>query len=415
MANTDIKWFSFDNTNAPQLSNTWGCMIDVLDACLVTGFGSQLVSSIVIEDGVAIATFSGAHNFKQFQVVEFSGATEPTLNAEFKVLGLTANTIEFLVDLPNQVTDGAISCKLAPLGWNKKFAGTQKAVYQAKDTIANPYFLRVDNSLDPLYAASYAKYGKVGILESCTGIDDLTGRQAPFVDNEPTRNWVATESGSSVRNGWFKWQYAVHEGSAAGNIYYESEGATNGNRPWVLIGNDSGFFIIPHATVNNFLAIPYGFCCIQHKEKSKPYLFATNRWGVAASNNLCETPLGKSELISVACLYDHSDQVINTRFSSLTPGMKSNIVNISSGIAANNIKVDPLDGYMLTPFYVLDPDNYLIEKLPMIHFCVNNASDLPDKTLFNIGNDYFMSFRYKNTAGGVIGSLFFKLHKGGLL
>src|SRR5690606_42102502 len=46
MVNTEIKWFSFDNTNAPQFTNTWGCLIDVLDACLVTGFGSQIVSSI---------------------------------------------------------------------------------------------------------------------------------------------------------------------------------------------------------------------------------------------------------------------------------------------------------------------------------------------------------------------------------
>lgn len=410
-----VKWFSFDNTNAPQLTNEWGCLIDVLDACLISGFGSQNISSLVVSNGVAKATFGTSHNFKQFQVVEVSGATQTALNGEFKILGLTSTTIEFLVSSPDLTATGTISAKIAPLGWSKSFSGTQKAVYQAKDKIANPYFLRVDNSCDPAYNTNYAKFAKVGILESCAGINDLTGRQAPFADNEPTRNWVATGSGSNVINGWFKWQYAVHERSADSNAFFENDGATNGIRPWVLIGNDSGFFIIPRATVNNFLAIPYGFCCIQHKGMSKPYLFATNRWNVASSNNLCETPLGKSELISVACLYSHNNQAANTRFSSLAPGLKSNIVNISSGIAGNNIKVDQLDGYVLTPFYILDPDNYLIEKLPMIHFCVNNASDLLDKTLFNIGGDYFMSCRYRNMASGVIGSLFFKLHEGGLL
>lgn len=414
MAN-NIKFFTSLNMNAPSLSNDWGVLIDILDACLVTGYGSQPVAGIGVENGIAIVTFNSPHGLQQFQVIELSGADQPEFNGEFKILGVGATTIEFSIEVPDQVATGTISCKVAPLGWDKKFSGTHKAVYQAKDKTLNPYFLRVDNSLDPLYTANYAKYGKVGILESCTGIDDLTGRQAPFSEDEPTRNWIATGSGSGVKNGWFKWQYAVHESSATSKNYYESEGTTNGNRPWMLIGDDSGFFIIPHATVNNFLAIPYGFCCIQHGEKSKPYLFATNRWASAGYNNLCETPLGRSELISAACLYDHNNKAANTRFSSLTPGMKSNIVDISSGVATNNIKVDPLDGHMLTPFYVLDPNNYLIGKLPMIHFCVNDASTLPDKTPFNIGNDYFISCRYRNTAGGVIGSLFVKLHEGGLL
>lgn len=223
MANTDIKWFSFDNTNAPQLTNTWGCMIDVLDACLVTGFGSQLVSSLVIEDGVATATFGGSHNFKQFQVVEISGANETILNGEFKILGLSANTIEFLIDLPDQGATGTISCKLASLGWTKAFSGTQKAVYQAKNKIANPYFLRVDNSCDPVYTDSYAKFAKVGMLDACTSIDDLTGNQAPFDPSNPNKNWVGSGSGSSAVAGWFKWQYAVNESAANSSSFYESE------------------------------------------------------------------------------------------------------------------------------------------------------------------------------------------------
>ncbi len=50
-------------------------MIDVLDACLVTGFGSQLASSLVINDGVGTITFGVSHNIEQFQWIELSGTT----------------------------------------------------------------------------------------------------------------------------------------------------------------------------------------------------------------------------------------------------------------------------------------------------------------------------------------------------
>ena len=414
MANTDIKWFSFDNTNAPQLTNTWGCMIDLLDACLVTGFGSQLVSSIVIADGVAIVTFGGAHNFKQFQVVEISGADQSTLNGEFKILGLTVTTIEFPVNLPDQSVTGVISCKLASLGWTKAFSGSQKAIYQAKNKNLNPYFLRVDNSRDPLYDASYAKYAKVAILESCNGIDDLTAAQAPFDANKPNKNWVATGSDGGVVNGWFKWQYAVHENSAVSQGYYESEGATNGNRKWVLIGDDSNFYLINTATVETYIAIPHGFCCIQHDNKPKPYLFANNRYAVASADNMCQTPLSRAELKSVASLYSHNGQLDNTRFSSVMPGIRGSNGTLSSGVATNDLRIDETRGYLLTPFYAFDADSYLIDEIPLIKYSVSNASGLLDRAILNVDDDYYLACRYRNTSGGIIGVLFFKIHDGGI-
>src|SRR5690606_37798808 len=191
------------------------------------------------------------------------------LNGEFKILGLSANTIEFLIDLPDQGATGTISCKLASLGWTKAFSGTQKAVYQAKNKIANPYFLRVDSSCDPVYTDSYAKFAKVGMLDACTSIDDLTGNQAPFDPSNPNKNWVGSGSGSSAVAGWFKWQYAVNESAANSSSFYESEGASNGNRSWVLIGTEDSFYLVNKATVTSVLEIPYGFGVIQHNEKPK--------------------------------------------------------------------------------------------------------------------------------------------------
>ncbi|MFW1970619.1 hypothetical protein [Acinetobacter bereziniae] len=406
MANTDIKWFSFDNTNAPQLTNTWGCLIDVLDACLVTGFGSQLVSNITILDGVGTATFGSNHNFKQFQVIEFSGSTIPELNKEFKILGITSNKIEFVVNLPDQTVTGTISAKLASLGWTKAFTGTQKAVYQAKDKIANPYFLRVDNSRDPVYTTTYAKFAKVGVLESCSGIDDIGGNQFPFDKSNPTKNWVGTGSGSSAIAGWFKWQYAVHESAAASSGWYESEGTTDGLRRWFIIGSKDSLYIINSATANSILEIPYSFGVIQHNGLPKPYLIATNRYAIANTSVLCATPLGDPDRIEVASLYNYAGVKINTLFSKLITGFGS----VKSGVATNLIKQDPIDGLILSPFYLLDPDNFILDKLPLVNCCMNDATTIANYTIFTEPNRAYIGCRFRTAAGGVLGLLLFTIY-----
>lgn len=409
MASTDIKWFSFDNLNAPQLSNTWGCMIDVLDACLVTGFGSQAVASIIISNGVGIASFNSAHNIKQFQVVEFSGADKPELNKEFKILGLTMNTIEFLIDLPDQTIVGTISCKLAPLGWTKKFSGTQKAVYQAKDIFANPYYFRVDNSRDAVYNNDYAKFAKVGVLESCSGIDDIGGSQIPFDSENLAKNWVGTGSGSDAVSGWFKWQYAVHDTSANSGGYFESEGASDGNRAWVLIGTKDGFYLINRATISTVLEIPYSFGVIQHNGKPKPYLIATNRYAAAGQPVISATPLGDPSRVEVASMYDYAGAKVNTQFSKLITGFG----DIKSGIATNVIKADPVDGLILTPFYLVDPSGYIIDRLPLVKCCVNNAASTANYSIFSEPKRAFIGCRFRTIAGGVLGLLMLAIYDEG--
>lgn len=80
VASTDIKYYLFTNTGAPQLSNNFGCMIDVLDACLVNGFGSQAVSTLTVSGTTATAAYASAHNYLQYQVVKFSNANQAEFN-----------------------------------------------------------------------------------------------------------------------------------------------------------------------------------------------------------------------------------------------------------------------------------------------------------------------------------------------
>lgn len=409
MANTDIKWFSFDNTNAPQLNNTWGCMIDVLDACLVTGYGSQPILSITITNGVGVAVFGGIHKIKQFQVVAFSGASVDGINSEFKVLGLTHNSIEFLVDLPDQEITGAISCKIAALGWSKVFSGAQKAVYQAKDTVKNPYFLRVDNSQDPVYNSNYAKFAKVGILETCSGIDDLSGNQAPYDISNPNKNWIGTGSNSGAIAGWYKWQYAISEWAAYNAAYGESNDVSNGDRAWTIIGINDSFYLINSATVGNTMCIPYAFGVYNYNNNEMPFLIAVNRHSPASSQLRATTTLSDANLLEIAGLYNAAGLPANTKFSKLVAGLGV----VSSGVATNNVKLNGVSGFTLSPYHVVDSENYILNALPLVQCCVNDATKFEDRSLAqDADGNVYLSCVYRVKQAGVQGVLFFKVYEG---
>ena len=268
---TDIKFYFSTNNNAPQLQNTYGSMIDVLDACLVNGFGSQTVSTLTASGTTVTATFGSAHNFMQYQVIKIVGATQTEYNGEFRILTVpNANSITFkLAAVPSVTTaTGTITSSLPSLGWEKPFSSTNvngggKAAYRSKNTLlpSRP-FLRVVDELDPAYSATYAKYAKVGIVEDMTDINTMLGVQAPYDSASPNKNWVGTGSETSGVNGWARWYYAADRPVSGGLVNSLTPAA--GNRQWILVGNGDYFYIlptttVPSATVNTQHASAYGF------------------------------------------------------------------------------------------------------------------------------------------------------------
>ena len=266
VASTDIKFYVHSNTNAPQLTNNFGCMIDVLDACLVNGFGSQAVSTLTAVGTTVTATFGSAHNFMQYQVIKIAGATQTEYNGEFRILTVpNANSITFKLAAAPSVTTatGTINCSLPPLGWLKPFSGTGKAAYRSANTLlASRPYLRVVDALDAAYTSTYAKYAKVGIVEDMSDIDTMLGVQAPYDSASPDKNWVGTGSGTSGVNGWARWYYAASTAVSGG--LFNSQTPAAGNRQWILVGNSDYFYIlptttVPSATVNTQHASAYGF------------------------------------------------------------------------------------------------------------------------------------------------------------
>lgn len=378
-----VKWFSSENINAPELNNNWGSLLNVIKSCLIDGFGTQIFYSIDVSNGVAIATFPSNHNLQMFQWIEISGSSQTVLNGEFKILGLTTpNTVEFLVDLPDQTITEPMNCKLAPIGWSMPFSDTGRAVFQAKNTSKNPYFLRVDDTCDPLHTPSNAKFAKVGILESCSSIDDISANQAPFDPLLPTKNWIGTGTAGSgsAYIGWSKWLYATGDNSGKNHTYVLGDTAINGIRSWVLVGDDENFYILPSITTKDSISeykdfsICYGFGIFN--DKDCPFLSARHAYDIAAvlgyigdSHTFCGSSSGYLLLLKNRNGSYVTGATVNANETRLSYGLDtSGFTGYSNTYAAN---AD--DGVYHCNFHARDANNAYLGVIPLLR-CVLNAT-----------------------------------------
>lgn len=238
MPDLTVKYFNSGMTGAPQISNNWGDLVSMLDACLVNGFALKAIDTLTSAGGIATATISSGHAYRPDQVVLIAGAEQPEYNGQFRVLTTTTTTFTFAVagtPASPATTTSSLSAKVAPLGWEKPFAGTNKAAYRSKNPQSPQNLLLIDNSLKtPGYTTSWAKWANVGIVEDLADIDTIVGAQAPYDPNNPTQNWKQAQAGQW---GWYKWYHARQAG------YDNSGDGGGGNRNWVLVGDDRIFYL----------------------------------------------------------------------------------------------------------------------------------------------------------------------------
>ena len=188
---TDFSVYYFNEglRGVPQLSGTSGALIAVLDACLITGFGTVSVTSLTVADGVATATVSAGNSFNPHHIILVEGASDPALNGRHRVLldDNSSTSFSFKTTAANGPASGTISAKYAPApGWEKPFSAANKAVYRA--TTGNRFYYRVDDSLPEKYVAEIRGYETmasvdVGVapfppLSRLSGIEKSNGANA---------------------------------------------------------------------------------------------------------------------------------------------------------------------------------------------------------------------------------------------
>ena len=257
---TEVKFYMFNNTNAPQLTNSWGCLIEVLDACLVNGFGAQTVASLTAVNDLCTVSFGSAHNFKQHQVIKITGANQAEFNGEFRILSvpnISSFTFQLESNASTSTATGTIVCELPSLGWQKTYTGTQKAVYKGNGGL-DAMYLRVDDSCAAGAPITGAKFGKITVCDAMSGIDGFDGVQMPFNASDPNRNHSFADS----RHGWFKWYHATLR-NGANNNFIESSVPTDGNRDWLIVGDKSFFLLLNRSNMQENRFFIYGFGKVQ--------------------------------------------------------------------------------------------------------------------------------------------------------
>lgn len=376
VATTDIKYFVFDNYNIPQLTNDFGCMIRVLDACLINGIPLPQVSSLTVNQNIATLTFNTAHLLRQYQVIEISGANESEFNIQHRILSVTSNSLTFGIVTNLTQATGVLAAKLPSLGWEKPFSSTSatggKAAYRSKNTLLSSRpFLRVVDELDPAYTSTYAKFAKVGIVEDMTDIDVMLGAQAPYDSSNPNKNWVATGSGDSVINGWARWYYACSTESTNASYSIDYQTPQNGSNQWILVGSGDVFYIIPEVRPGYINGFIYGFGAFRSLipiDNANTFLSTTlnNKSANDSLKNYERTPLGddSNQTGILQRKYDNSANYSTYVAKSLNRDVYSGsqdilVRNQATGIAA----IDPI---------ILEEGNVARGMQPLIKWLYNS-------------------------------------------
>jgi len=371
-----VKWMYQGMTGAPILTNNWGSMTALLDACLVNGFNLQTVTSITRDGSTATATLTSGHGFVVDQVMLIGGCDQAEYNGEFTVTAITSNTVSFTVagePVSPATTAASITMKVAPLGFEIVFTGTNKRVYRSPNPLSNRHFLRVDDSLPTGYTTTWAKFARVTIAEDMSDIDTFVGGRAPYDPASPTKNEVPSGSGTSMYSGWFKWYYAR-------NSYHETSG-DNGAwaRSWVLIGDDRGFFLTNSSGFQGDKRILHAFTdfdSYKAGDNYASYLIASERYRQVsdtansypyqdAYSAYAQDTTGKLAIRNYTQIGDHC----RLGMLSLNDGNNQNISNRSGAIPFQN---GPDYSLILHPIYLRETTGHMRGMLPGMYWIHQN-------------------------------------------
>ena len=146
VVDTSVKYFNNTMAGAPVLNGTAGSLIALLDAVLVNGFDLKSATSLTVAGGVATLAFTGAHSAQIDSVIVVAGSSVAALNGEQKVTVVGAGVVKFATAAADGVASGAITFKMAPLGFVKPFNGPNLAAYKSSDVASSGFYLRVDDT-----------------------------------------------------------------------------------------------------------------------------------------------------------------------------------------------------------------------------------------------------------------------------
>lgn len=178
-----VKWYASQMQGAPSLGDTSaGALTALLKAVLVTGFGTLTINSLVWDatEGAAKATIAGGHAYLQDSVIEVNGASSAAYNGEHRIKKVSSTEVWFELDggNPGSAASGAMSMKVAPLGWTltHESGDGMVAIYRPTNVSeSGNVSLRIDNTAYSGWTgASNGFLAKVAMVEDVVDINTYT-------------------------------------------------------------------------------------------------------------------------------------------------------------------------------------------------------------------------------------------------
>lgn len=238
-----VKYFHSGQAGAPVLSSSAGALLAVLDACLVNGFGLQVLDSLSVVDGVLIGN-KASHGFTVDQVIKVSGANQSQLNGEWVVTAASTGSFHAAATgIANVTGTGTITAKAAPAGWEKAFSSTNIAAYRSLDPESCACLLRINDT-----GGSARARGYVEMTDIDTGSD-------PF----PTD--------AQVSGGGY-----IPKGSAS--------------TPWIIVADSKVFYLMtsPRTDFGTLTYLITSFCDFASERAGDAYACALQTYGVGGDD-----------------------------------------------------------------------------------------------------------------------------------
>lgn len=217
---TSVKFFRDSMSGAPQSNGDPGTFIPILDACLVTGFGSVTLNSLVVSSNVATATTSAAHSFGMTgatgPVILIEGATPSALNGEWRIQTVpTTTSFTFTTSgISDQTATGTITAKRAPAGFEKVFSATNIGVYRSMDIQGTQAYLRIDDTADWTGNAASAA---LRMFSAMTDVNTGTNGSTTLYCARKSANTTTTRSWRVIADA--RAFYLIVESNAGGTSY----------------------------------------------------------------------------------------------------------------------------------------------------------------------------------------------------
>lgn len=193
---TSVKFYREDFPGAPVLNGVAGSLIGLLDACLCTGFGLRSATSLVVAGGVATLTLaSEAKNGNLLHsVILVDGSSITALNGEQRVTAASSTELKFATAAADGTATGSITVKTAPAGWEKKFSGTNKAVFKSLSPEANTSYLWVNDQ--------GTTSANVRMYETMVAVDTGVGAVPTVAQLAPGGYWAKSAAANVTPIGW---------------------------------------------------------------------------------------------------------------------------------------------------------------------------------------------------------------------